>query len=124
MNSMKSIRNTAPMLLHVNKSRIEDQHTARIALSCSHYCARLAQGRKLLTKRKQAASQVVSDAPGFLAPVPPVPLGNGLAFPEFATALRARQQAEAAEKSRARGRRGTLLTHDEDEGGAQRRSRR
>jgi len=47
--------------------------------------------------------------------VPPVPLGNGLAFPEFAAALKARLQAEAAERAAVTGRRRALPAHDEDE---------
>ncbi len=73
------------------------------------------QGRRLLTRRKAAAPQLAGDTSGLWAAVPPVPLGNGLAFPEFAAALKARLQAEAAERAAVTGRRRALPPHDEDE---------
>ena len=44
-----------------------------------------------------------------------MPLGNGLAFPEFAAALKARLQAKAVERAAVTGRRRALPAHDEDE---------
>ena len=74
-----------------------------------------AQGRRTKPKKTQANAEVRNDAAGFLGMVPPVPHGNGLAFPEFAAALKARLQADAAEGSVAHGRRRALATHDEEE---------
>ena len=67
-----------------------------------------------MTKRKAAAPQSAGDTSGFAAAVPPVPPGNGLAFPEFAAALKALQQAEAAQKSKAYGRQRMLTQEDEE----------
>ena len=73
------------------------------------------QGRRTKPKKKAAAAEAQNDAAGFLGMVPPVPHGNALAFPEFAAALKARQQADAAEGSTAHGRRRVLATHEEEE---------
>jgi hypothetical protein len=73
------------------------------------------QGRSTKPRKKAAAAEALNGAAGFLGMVPPVPHGNALAFPEFAAALKARLQADAAEGSAAHGRRRALATHEEDE---------
>ena len=91
-------------------------HCTHVICPAKRCCVR--QGRRTLARRRKQAAAAQQQAGAAQSLAPPVPAGTGLAFPEFAAALRAQQVAKQQLRLQAARQRGNIWAASADDAAA------